>query len=253
MNPESSIELMLPPNTLTEAVDTFRAAAKAIIAAYNASDVQMADQTPPQELVDGIEKFIGVATRLEQRQGGHERLSRDDITRLGDYALTLLSDLGEWAMDLGQNMAQQQLEHFIMATAKWIVSENAELSTLEPVVNAIATVANSLRGPKELGLLAQYMNDVIGAIPDALKLDKETGDPTWSWRILLLNRSIVATRSHNTALMEQVFDELVHHLPEEASRFFSEGMQQMDALNYPPQVREIMQRYFDRFTRHRMH
>lgn len=252
-DPTPMDELPLPPDTLAEATDAFREAAELIISAHDASDIHMADQTPPQELIDGIEKFISVAIKIEQGHAGHERLSSDDITRLGDYVMTLLSDLGEWATDLGQAAAQQLLEQFTMTAAIWVVDQRAELTALEPVVNAIANVANSLRGPKDLEQLTAYMDKIISAVPEAMRIDEDTGEPTWSWRILLLNRSIVATRSHNAEVIERVFDELVRYLPEEAGRFFSEGMQQMDALNYPPQVREVMQRYFDRFARQRMH
>ncbi len=243
----------LPPGTLAEATTAFRSAAELIVSAYDASDIQIVDQTPPQEIIDGIEKFISVAVRLEQGHSGHERLTGEDIANLGDYVMTLLSDLGEWTTDLGQTQAQQLLEQFTMAAAEWIITQGTQIFTLEPVVNAIANLANNLRGPQELEQLAEYMGKIVDAIPEELKLDADSGEPTWSWRVLLLNRSIVATRSHNPEIIEKVFDQLVHNLPEEASRFFSEGMQQMDALNYPPRVREVMQRYFDRFTRHRMH
>ncbi|MDX1697273.1 MAG: hypothetical protein R3308_03260, partial [Thiohalobacterales bacterium] len=56
-------------------------------------------------------------------------------------------------------------------------------------------------------------------------------------------QSIVATRSHDTALMEEAFAALTDRLPEDAGRFFTEGMQQMDALDYPQHVREVMARY----------
>ncbi len=39
--------------------------------------------------------------------------------------------------------------------------------------------------------------------------------------------------------LEQAFAQLL----EDATRFFSEGMQQMEALNYPPHVRKVMEKY----------
>jgi hypothetical protein len=36
---------------------------------------------------------------------------------------------------------------------------------------------------------------------------------------------------------------LTSKLPEDATRFFSEGMGQMDALDYPPHVRAVMEKY----------
>jgi len=61
--------------------------------------------------------------------------------------------------------------------------------------------------------------------------------------VLLLNHCIVATRSHNPELMEAAFAVLTDKLPADAPRFFSEGMQQMEALDYPGHVREVMEKY----------
>jgi hypothetical protein len=43
--------------------------------------------------------------------------------------------------------------------------------------------------------------------------------------------------------MEQAFAQLTSSLPEDAGQFFTEGMQQMDALDYPEPVREVMAKY----------
>ncbi len=86
---------------------------------------------------------------------------------------------------------------------------------------------------------------MINAVKPRISQDTASTDPTRPWRVLLLNRAIVATRSNEPALMEEAFDALVEHLPDETSGFFREGMEQMDALNYPPRVRAVMQRYYD--------
>jgi hypothetical protein len=101
--------------------------------------------------------------------------------------------------------------------------------------------------------LTLFMGRVAQASSSAIKQDLEKNNPIRPWRILHLNRGIMATRTHNPALMERVFDDLVRYLPEDAPTFFAEGMQQMEALNYPQPVRQIMGRYFDRWTRPRMH
>jgi hypothetical protein len=41
-------------------------------------------------------------------------------------------------------------------------------------------------------------------------------------------------------VMEQAFDLLTNNLPKDTGQFFTEGMQQMDALNYPEHVRAVM-------------
>ena len=97
------------------------------------------------------------------------------------------------------------------------------------------------------------MGRVAQATANLIKQDLEKNNPGRPWRVLHLNRGIVATRTHNPELMEKVFDDLVRYLPEDAAAFFAEGMQQMEELDYPQHVRQVMHRYFDLWTRPRMH
>jgi hypothetical protein len=54
--------------------------------------------------------------------------------------------------------------------------------------------------------------------------------------------------------MEQAFKEFVETLPEEAPQFFTEGMAQMDLLNYPPHVRTVMDKYYQQWgAEHALH
>ena len=109
-------------------------------------------------------------------------------------------------------------------------------------------IANSSRDPADLEALSQVMGRITQAVAPVIREDIEKINPGRPWRILLLNRSIVATRSHNTRVMEEAFAELTRYLPEDAARFFTEGMEQMDALNYPAHVREVMQKYHRQWT-----
>ena len=52
--------------------------------------------------------------------------------------------------------------------------------------------------------------------------------------------------------MHHVFEELVNALPSDAANFFSEGMHEMDRLNYPQAVREVLQEYFNKYSRPKM-
>ena len=81
---------------------------------------------------------------------------------------------------------------------------------------------------------------------------EERFDPGRPWRILHINRSIAATRTHNRELMRKVFDELVETLPEDAMQFFKQAIHEVDRRNYPAAVRELFQEYFDRQARAHM-
>lgn len=98
------------------------------------------------------------------------------------------------------------------------------------------------------------MDQIIGAVSPVIREDLEKINPGRPWRVLLQNHGIVATRGHNTASMEQAFRTLTRYLPEDAARFFTEDMKQMEALNYPPQVRAVMEQYHRRWTlNHSLH
>ncbi len=127
--------------------------------------------------------------------------------------------------------------------ALWVARHDGQIDTLEPVVDALALLANTIRTPQTLETLSAEIGRIVAAVAPVISRDLEKINPGRPWRVLLLNYSIVATRSHNTAMMEQAFAVLTRHLPEDAGRFFSEGMQQMDALDYPEPVRKVMAKY----------
>ena len=67
------------------------------------------------------------------------------------------------------------------------------------------------------------------------------------WRVLHLNRCIVATRAQNTEMMEEAFSELLNNLPSDAPAFFMQGMSQVNHGEYPDEVRDLMQKYHDEY------
>jgi len=93
---------------------------------------------------------------------------------------------------------------------------------------------------------------VINAVDPDISQETAPADPRNPWRVLLLNRAIVATRSHQVALMEESFASIVEYLPQEAPAFFREGMEQMDALAYPIRVRAVIQRFYDQWSERRV-
>jgi hypothetical protein len=242
----------LPP-TLAETKLRFQHAAAEIRDAYEAWRPAKTDQVTPRQLTEAIVPFLDTITRLDREPGKGGPIYQDEITQLGDYGMTLLSDLAAWAEQLHLPAARHDLETVALGAADWIMRHHGQIRTLEPVVNALANFANRMQDPASLESLATFMGRVIEASAGLIKEDVEKHHPGHPWRVLHLNRGIVATRTHNPAIMEQVFDELVRDLPEDAAAFFAEGMHQVEALNYPPQVRQVMGRYFDRWTRPRMH
>jgi hypothetical protein len=175
-----------------------------------------------------------------------------DIRTLGDHGIDLLSRLAVLAGRLRLPQRSRSIEELALPLACWIARRGGELGFLGPVVNGAASVANSLSGPTELGQLYGQLTEIVNAVSPRISQDTASTDPTRPWRVLLLNRAIVATRSHEPILMEEAFESLVEHLPDEAPGFFREGMEQMDALGYPPRVRALMRRYYDQWCGQRV-
>jgi hypothetical protein len=239
--------------SLADARRRYKDAVEVIIKAYDAIHPAPVDQVSPQQLHAGIEQFLTAGLQLDDISGHSRRADPEEVSRLGEYGITLLMDLYMWARRLGLDDMEADFDLVVLAFADWTTRHAGELRTIEPLVDALANLANDTRDADTLERLTHLMTKIIHATAAPARASVGQSSPTRPWCLLNLNRGIVATRTHNAALMEEVFDELVRNLPGEAQGFFAEGMQQMDALKYPGHVREVMARYFDRWTRARMH
>ncbi len=244
---------MEPLAPLPEAIRRFKSAASEIQTAYGRRAPAASDQINPSQLIEAMEQFLAVLSDLDREEGETGPILNDDVNQLGDYGLSLLTDLAAWARQLELGDAYAEMQKVSLATADWIIRHQGRIRTLEPVVNALADMANRVTDPVLLEQMARFMGEIIRACDDFIRQDMEKANPGRPWRLLQLNRGIVATRSGNPALMAQVFDELAQALPEEAPGFFEQGMQQMEALNYPAQVREIMARFHTVWSRPTVH
>ena len=181
-------------------------------------------------------------------------LDAPDLSALCDHGMELLTRLSAVAGRLHLPLHARRVEGLALPLACWVARRGAELCHPTAAVNAAAAWANSLKAPDELATLHGLMSEVIEALSPMLTQDRDALDPNGPWRILLLNRAIVATRSHRPALMELAFQAVVEALPMAAPDFFREALEQMEILNYPPQVRTVVQRYADVWcTRRTLH
>jgi len=207
------------------------------------------DETTPLLIATAFEQLFDVMQRTEADQTPPNRgVDADSVTEFGEYALELFDQSLHWANHLDLHGVFSALQAYTIALAGWIARQGGRLLTLEPVVDAFARYANSTQEPGELLALYRAMSDVLTATATVIQRDLEKTNPGRPWRILHLNRAIVATRTHQPDLMEEAFGDLADRLPEDAAGFFSQGMEQMDLLNYPPQVREVMDRYYRKWS-----
>lgn len=238
--------------SLADAERRYKNASAVIMAAYDALTPVARDQVTPHQLDAAVEQFLAAGKKIEATST-QTRPDPDEVSRLGDYGISFLTDLSVWARRLNLNEIEPEFDYVVVAFADWTARHAGQLRTIEPLVDALANLANRTREPQPLEHLTHLMTRLIRATAPLARTGVGQSFPTRPWRLLHLNRGIVATRTKNTALMEEVFDELVSDVPGDAHEFFAEGMQQMDKFDYPAQVRTVMTRYFDRWTRARMH
>lgn len=246
----------LPDPTLDNFRDPLEEALRELVESWQLRDETPApgESSPPlleeafRQLLEAMQRTEASLSEAGEPVQGSGRASEEDVSELGTYALELFDQTLEWAKSLDLPEAYQTLLALTVSLARWIAHRGGQLYVLEPVVDALARLANQTREPRELVELYQAMGEIMDATAPAIRQDLEKNNPGRPWRLLHLNRAIVATRSHHPDIMEQAFSVLIEHLPEDAPRFFSEGMEQMDLLNYPPHVREVMDRYYRKWS-----
>ncbi len=248
MAPATIAGMLFPGLDLHYIRQQFDASAPAVIEASHRSGSAAADADhSPSMQQQAMQRLIELLQIIESQDNQAHTLDDQgiDLNELGDYAIQMLSDLAAAAASLQLDKESQQLEDLTLPMGLWISRHGGELRTLAPIVNALARLANTLREPDALGQLYQLTGEVRCAVDEATRQDLEKTNPGRPWRLLLMNQAIIATRSHQTELIDEAYQHLVEALPEEAPRFFEEGMQQMELLGYPPVVRQVVEKYYN--------
>lgn len=258
-----AIPLYINTTDVESISDTIREAVDTVSHAFDTSDeISVPNAVSPHLIGKALKQFLDILYRTESDQestANHQAmmiinkviddatcqpLSRDKISDIGNHGLQLLDTLGEWADALDLPYQRHQIKAIMVMVALWIARHGGELNSIESVVNTLAEIANSTSEQDALAELSYMMGELIGAVSEQTKFDFDSTDHRHPWRVLNLNRGIIATRSHDTNLMELAFDELIRNFPEDAELFFKQGMQQMEELDYPAHVRAVMSRYF---------
>ncbi len=249
MQADKIIPMKLPPSDLSWFADTLVSTLSEIISAWDETGPHVhSDESSPELIREAMVQLIEV---LRLHEWDTSSVDRDtymqeeeiDASELADYGLTLLLELSTMATDLGLESQVKRLEKLAISLSLWVVRQNGELSSLELVVNGLARIANHLSDPPDLERLFFLMSEIVEALsPMLLEIDREP-DQLHPWQLLMLNRAIVATRSHLTQLMETAFSDIVDKMPEEAPAFFQEGLVQVELQKYPEPVCEVIQRY----------
>lgn len=200
------------------------------------------------KVIEALRQNIQIMQRLESdvKNNKSEALTKEEVSEIGDHALMLLDEVASGFAARGLQELMMALHQLSLPVVEWLNSNAGKLIKLDIVVNAVASYANTLQETKELEDLCRLIETVIGVTDETIKQDLEGSNPMRPWRVLNLNWGIVATRTHNTEVMEHVFDQLINNISADAQQFFNEGVQQMDLVGYPQHVRVVMEKYASR-------
>lgn len=209
-------------------------------------DVDLPDEFDSEQLKQAIVHFTRI---LQAISAAPCNLSRDEISDLGEHGTQLISELQGWVKKFDMQEQSSRLLEAQVLFGLWIAHHNGEIRIVEPIVDALAYIANHTIEPEQLAIICRHIANIIEAIAPHIKHDLDNSNPGRPWRLLNLNYGIIATRSHDPGIMRTSFTALVHNIPDDAADFFAEGMKQMDIINYPPQVREVMAEYFQEWSK----
>lgn len=226
---------------------SFRSIYHACVDEYVQNAAAGDDENSPKNLALAMERAIDVMERTDADASIDPGLSKstvnaEDISQIGEYALTLLEGMIGYIESSG-GQHNRELMRLSIPVALWIAQHGGQIDKLDLLVNSLADYANELRDPAQLAELSSAFSIITTAVSSSVRQDLEQTNPMRPWRILNLNYGIVATRSHDPQLIEQAYASLVNNLPQEARQFFREGMQQMDIVGYPDEVREVVEKY----------
>ncbi len=190
----------------------------------------------------GLAQFSQVLQRAQSQQNDADPTA-DEITELGTYGHGLLDGLRTSLPEAAGEGLDRRLEELQIPLALWILRHGGGWDEWESLTNALAAVANRAQAHERLRCLSKVMGELIEAAPATLRGDTERLDPSRPWRVLHLNRAIVAARSLDVDAMEPAFDALLARLPEDAGPFFNEGVRRMSRLGAPSEVLDCFYRY----------
>lgn len=204
-------------------------------------------------LIDKFTEFFNIVASVNLRAGENKPIEASEATKISNYGFVLLIKLIDLMERLDLPHRRREIEQISLIIARWTISYQGNINYLEPVVNAIAQLINLLQDKQSLMALSQLSAEIIDHCSAKIKSDDSDSEEFRRWRLLHFNRAIIATRTHDLDVMRQAFDELLVYLPREAPNFFAEGMKEMDALDYPPHVRKVMEFYFHQNPSVRLH
>jgi hypothetical protein len=198
----------------------------------------------PLAVAAALSDFFEIATALDK---GAVFLESDELAEFAAHGLDLLDRLAYQLLVLEVMEHRENMAIIFASLGIWLSRRDAILDNLDGIADGFGRITNGLSDPQELAEITLLMEEIADAASQQIRLDEDASNPYRPWRVLNLNAGIAATRSLDPRLMQQTFDNLGRRLPRDMPGFLADGRRQMLLQEVPDAVRDVINRYADRW------
>ena len=193
--------------------------------------------------------FLTLMRQLDREYGADFRLPMEDTADAVDAALRSLAELESCLIrfDLPEQLAN--LQSVEIGICYWAMRHAVSITTVEPVVNALAARSNAATSKQEMAAIFAMMQGFIHHIAPGHESDLERSNPQRPWRLLNLNFAITAIKSEDLKLVRYAFDRLNQYLPDEREGFYAEAHAVASLPGFPADTKRLIETEMARWTR----
>ena len=157
--------MRIPPVDLGYLLDRSRELCGRVAEAWEDAARDASGPAGPEGVAAGIDHLFAVLEDLDRTSptGPRARPSATELRDLAAYGVGLLGDLAACARRVGMD-GEAPAEALTVPFSVLMARQGAELSALEPVVNALAALANTLSEPGDLAQLFGLMGEIVSAV-----------------------------------------------------------------------------------------
>ena len=101
-------------------------------------------------LLDKFVEFFNIVASINLRANEDRIIEASEATEISDYGFVLLLKLIDLMERLDLPHKRKEVEQISLVVARWTISYNGTINYLEPVVNAIAQLANLMQEKEAL-------------------------------------------------------------------------------------------------------
>ncbi len=198
------------------------------------------EEAGPLAVASALSDFFKMAPALD---AGTLKLEDDELAEFADFGLYQLDRLAYQLLVLEVMEHRENMGRIFASLGLWFARHDVSLNNLEGIADGFGRITNGLSETEDLANMCKLMDDVASAASHEVQMDEDRSNPTRPWRVINLNMGIAATRSLDSELMAQTFDNLGRRLPDDMPGFLADGKRQMAVQNVPDDVVETMNRY----------